>query len=55
LRTGNAPQVMAALRNRAMTLMHRRGQFHIASARRHFSYHPQEALGLLLPPMVLSP
>lgn len=53
LRTGNAPQVMAALRNLAVTLMHRCGQFHIASARRHFSYHPHEALDLLLPQKVV--
>lgn len=52
LRTGNAPQIMAALRNLAITLIHRCNQFHIASARRHFSYHPQEALDLLLPRQV---
>ncbi len=49
LRSGQAPQVMATLRNLAITLMHRCSQFQIASARRHFSYHPQEALALLLP------
>jgi predicted transposase YbfD/YdcC len=49
LRVGNAPQVMAALRNLAITLMHRQGQFQIAAARRQFAYHPQEALRLLLP------
>jgi predicted transposase YbfD/YdcC len=37
LRTGNAPQVMAALRNVAITLLHRGGDFQIAAARRHFS------------------
>jgi predicted transposase YbfD/YdcC len=49
LRTGNAPQVMAALRNLAITLLHRAGDFQIAAARRHFSYHPDEAFALLLP------
>ena len=49
LRTGNAPQVMAALRNLAITLLHRGGDFQIAAARRHFSYHPHEAFALLLP------
>ncbi|GHO71767.1 hypothetical protein KSC_106590 [Ktedonobacter sp. SOSP1-52] len=48
-RTGQAPQVMAALRNLAITLMHRSDQFQIATTRRHFSYHPHEALTLLLP------
>jgi len=52
LRTGNAPQVMAALRNLAITLLHRGGDFQIAAARRHFSYHPDEAFALLLPLMV---
>src|SRR6266550_2097865 len=49
LRIGNAPQVMAALRNLAITLLHRGGDFQIAAARRHFSYHPDEAFALLLP------
>lgn len=49
LRTGHAPQVMAALRNLAITLMHRQGRFQIAATRRHFSYHPHEAFALLLP------
>ena len=52
LRTGNAPQVMAALRNLAISLLHRGGDFQIAAARRHFSYHPDEAFALLLPPKV---
>jgi predicted transposase YbfD/YdcC len=43
LRTDNAPQVMAALRSLAITLLHRGGDFQIAAARRHFSYHPDEA------------
>lgn len=54
LRTGYAPPVMAALRHLALPLMHRCGQFPIASAQRHVSSHPQEALALLLPPIVVS-
>jgi predicted transposase YbfD/YdcC len=49
LRTGNAPQVMATLRNLAITLLHRGGDFQIVAARRRFSYHPDEAFALLLP------
>jgi predicted transposase YbfD/YdcC len=49
LRSGNAPQVMAAMRNLAITLIHRSGSFQIAETRRHFSYQPREALALLLP------
>jgi predicted transposase YbfD/YdcC len=47
LRTGHAPQIMAALRNLAITLLHRAHFFEMASARRHFAYQPQEALALL--------
>lgn len=49
LRTGNAPEVMAAMRNLAITLMHRCGSFQIAATRRHFSSQPSEAFALLLP------
>jgi predicted transposase YbfD/YdcC len=48
IRTGNAPQVMAALRNLAITLIHRAGFTQIAATRRHFSSHPRQALNLLL-------
>ncbi|MGH2509409.1 MAG: transposase [Ktedonobacteraceae bacterium] len=48
-RSGQAPQIMAASRNLAITLMHRAGQFQIAATRRYFSAHPHEALHLLLP------
>ena len=34
LRTGNAPQILAALRNLAITLIHRQGSSRIASTRR---------------------
>jgi predicted transposase YbfD/YdcC len=48
LRSGNAPQIMAALRNLVITLIHRQGSDQIADSRRHFSYHPRHALKLLL-------
>jgi predicted transposase YbfD/YdcC len=48
LRSGDAPQIMAALRNLAHTLIRRTGATAIAAARRSFSYHPARALGLLL-------
>jgi predicted transposase YbfD/YdcC len=47
LRTGNAPQILAALRNLAITLIHRFGSSHIAATRRHFASCPHEALALL--------
>jgi predicted transposase YbfD/YdcC len=49
LRTGQAPQILAALRNLAITLIHRQGSTQIAASRRHFASHPSEALLLLLP------
>lgn len=47
LRTGHAPQLLAACRNLAITLIHRSGSSHIASSRRSFSYHPRKAFDLL--------
>lgn len=47
LRSGNAPQVLAALRNLAITLIHRTGTSHIAATRRAFSHDPALALDLL--------
>jgi predicted transposase YbfD/YdcC len=47
LRTGNAPQILAALRNLAITLIHRFGSSQITATRRHFAFCPQEALALL--------
>lgn len=47
LRTGNAPQILAALRNLAITLIHRFGSSHIAATRRHFASCPHQALALL--------
>jgi predicted transposase YbfD/YdcC len=47
LQSGNAPQIMAALRNLAITLIHRSGSYHIRASRRHFASCPHEALALL--------
>jgi predicted transposase YbfD/YdcC len=52
LRTGNAPQVMAALRNLVITLIHRHGSSQIVSTRRSLSSHPDRSLGWLLEPQV---
>jgi predicted transposase YbfD/YdcC len=49
LRTGSAPQILAALRNLALTLIHRHGSSQIAATRRHFASHPHKAFALLLP------
>jgi len=50
LRTGDAPQIMACLRNLAIALLHRAGHTAMASARRHFAAHPATAFALLLSP-----
>lgn len=47
LRSGDAPQILAALRNLAITLIHRSGSSDIAASRRAFAYHPRRALRLL--------
>jgi hypothetical protein len=44
LQTGSAPQMMAALRNLAITLIHRCGSSQIAASRRHFASHPPRLL-----------
>jgi predicted transposase YbfD/YdcC len=49
LHTGSAPQVLAACRNLAITLIHRQGSTQIAAKLRHFASYPAEALHLLLP------
>jgi len=46
--TGHAPELLAACRNLAITLIHRSGSSHIAASRRSFSYHPRAAFDLLL-------
>lgn len=48
-RSGHAPQIMAALRNLVITLLHRQGTSQIAATRRHFASHPRRAFDLLLP------
>lgn len=47
LRTGHAPQLLAAFRNLAISLIHRGGSSQIACTRRAFSYHPERVLALL--------
>jgi predicted transposase YbfD/YdcC len=47
LRTGNAPQILAALRNLVITLIHRHGSSQIASTRRSLSSHPERAFAWL--------
>jgi hypothetical protein len=49
LRTGQAPQIMAAFRNLAQTLIRRSGSTEIAAQRRAFAARPAAALRLLLP------
>jgi predicted transposase YbfD/YdcC len=49
LRTGSAPQILATLRNLALTLIHRSGSSQIAATRRHFASHSHKAFDLLLP------
>ena len=48
IRTGHAPQLLAACRNLVITLLRRSGFSHIAASRRSFSYHPRKAFALLL-------
>lgn len=52
LRTGNAPQIMACLRNLVITLIHRSGSSQIIATRRFLSSHPQQACAWLLDPRV---
>lgn len=47
LRSGDAPQILAALRNLTPTLIRRTGAKAIAAARRSLSYHPHRAGALL--------
>lgn len=48
LRAGHTPQIMAAFRNLAITLIHRLGSSQIAATRRHFASCPSLAFDLLL-------
>ena len=45
--TGHAPQILAACRNLALTLIHRSGSSQVSATRRSFSYHPHRAFDLL--------
>ncbi len=54
LRSGDAPQILACLRNLVITLLHRAGHSAITAARRHYAAHPATALPLLLSPPLLS-
>lgn len=47
VRKGQAPQVVAALRNTVIGLVRGTGTRQIASALRHFAIHPEEVLSLL--------
>jgi predicted transposase YbfD/YdcC len=47
LRCATAPQIMAALRNAAVTLIRRSGRDRITAARRHFAAHPTKAFTLI--------
>jgi predicted transposase YbfD/YdcC len=47
LRSGDGPQILAALRNLALTLIRRQGTTRIAAQRRAFAAHPVQALRLL--------
>lgn len=47
IRTGQAPQLLTACRNVALTLIHRSGSSQIAASRRSFSYYPRRAFDLL--------
>lgn len=47
VRTGSAPEVLAALRNLVVGLLRRAGVTNIAAALRHYSYKPKEVLVLL--------
>jgi predicted transposase YbfD/YdcC len=49
LRTGAAPQIMAAVRNLVITLIRRTGTTQIAAYRQHLRTHPAKALRLLVP------
>lgn len=48
VRTGNAPQVMATLRNTVISLLRLTGATNIAKALRHHARHPDQAITCLL-------
>ena len=48
VRTGNSPQVMATLRNTAISLLRQAGWTNIAAALRHHAAHPDQTITCLL-------
>ncbi|MDQ6661339.1 MAG: hypothetical protein M3Z24_10280 [Chloroflexota bacterium] len=48
IRTGHAPQLLAACRNLALPLIHRSGSSQLPASRRSFASHPRRAFDLLL-------
>jgi predicted transposase YbfD/YdcC len=50
VRTGQAAQLLAALRNAILTLLRRTGRLAITAARRSFAVHPAQAITLLSRP-----
>jgi predicted transposase YbfD/YdcC len=48
IRTGNGPQVMASLRNLAITILRLAGETNIAAALRHHASNPNRPLTALL-------
>ncbi len=48
VRTGNAPQVMATVRNTSISLLRLTGWTNIAAALRHHAAHPDQAIECLL-------
>jgi predicted transposase YbfD/YdcC len=50
VRTGAAPQILAALRNAILTLLRRTGATAVAAARRTFAAHPSTAFALVARP-----
>jgi hypothetical protein len=55
IRSGVAPQAMAAMRNLILAVLHRDQLHHRATGLRHFAWHPDQAaqaLGLPCPSLV---
>ena len=55
IRSGAAPQAMAAMRNLVVAILHREGISNRAAGLRHFAWHPDQAahaLGLTCPLLV---
>jgi predicted transposase YbfD/YdcC len=51
IRSGSAPQILAALRNAIVTLLRHSGRSAIAAARRYFACHPRRAFSLIRRPL----